>query len=153
MSARYAAEIADGRLRVMERTPAGVSALAGPDGGLATGLTPGSIDWPDLQLLVGSPYYLRIGSAEPPIPFLASMSGGGGLPAMISVACPDAAPLQLLSAFGFHEFAITMTALAPEFTGLGPRAHRWMTIAEAREHRDFAAGSGAAAGLVCHARR
>ncbi|HEX3349766.1 MAG TPA: hypothetical protein VHS58_16875 [Acetobacteraceae bacterium] len=143
----YKDAIAQSMLRVVHRTPAAASAPR--TGRESRGR---SIDWQDLQLMLGTPYYLRVGGSAAS-PFVASMAATASHPDMITVGCRDPVPLTVLDSLGYRAVLLTEALLPPEFAADPKPPARWTSFAEARARYAADAAAKRTAGLVCHARR
>ena len=139
-----------GKLRIVNRMPAAASKLRES----SAQPTPRPIDWRDLQLLLGTPYYLRLAAPELAPAFLASMAGVGSHPWLISVPCADPLLLTILDRLGYQAVVFTTAPLAPEFDGAEPAPPRhWTSFADARVRHAAEIAGASPATLFCHARR
>ena len=127
----FPADLEDGRLRVFNRAVGGMSRSAAAGSAEGAGAVR-PIDWPDLQLLVGTPYYLRIGATAGDQEFLASMFAVDTLPATLSVRCDDVEAIDLLQRLGFVSFKLINEMLRAEdrwgeMLGRDLPAGRWLS--------------------------
>jgi FkbM family methyltransferase len=122
LAARFGAEIADGRFRLLHRAAAarGGEWLAffhdearqshsslspsGRDPGRAAEVF--SIDWLELREVAGVPYYLKLDIEGGEPAFLSSMAIGGALPPFVSAEVPTFRPVAQLFDLGYRHFRL-----------------------------------------------
>jgi len=151
LARRFAAEIGDGRLRLLHRAAAarggewvsffhdeaeqGHSSLERGARARVSEHVVFTIDWLELREVAGVPYYLKldIEGAEPG--FLGSMAVGGEMPRFISAEAPSFQPIRLLHELGYrhfrlinHEILANVALPAPPLEGnfvARPSPHHW----------------------------
>ena len=117
LAVRFAAELADGRLRLLHRAAAarGGEWLAFRHDAAHQGhsaLDPGgaaqvfSIDWLELREVAGVPYYLKLDIEGGEAAFLASMAIGGDLPPFLSAEVPTFQPIAQMHDLGYRHFRL-----------------------------------------------
>jgi FkbM family methyltransferase len=126
---RFASEIADGRLTLLNRAASDVSgrpvrfwhdnrdqghsSVAAADAGArdVTEFLIPSIDWKELRAIAGVPYYLKIDIEGGEPQFLASMAGSSSLPTYISAELQTFRPIEMFHELGYRHFRLVNQTL------------------------------------------
>lgn len=143
LAARFAGEIADGRLRLLHRAAfsrsgqmlrffhddatQGQSSLDRRGRAGVTEYEVASIAWPEVRAIAGVPYYLKLDIEGGEPPFLASMFGAGPMPPFISAEVPSFNPVEQFRALGYTHFRLINQAILHEVALPDPpREGRWV---------------------------